>query len=86
MAGCLGNGRLHQQWLRTFVGVACLGSGGRHFPTELQCPGFSCACRETLNPECFQLLFCLFLWGWDPPSLITWLPASEPFFFLKLNS
>ena len=23
--------------------------------------------------------------GWDLPSLITWLPASEPFFF-KLNS
>ena len=25
MAGCLGNGRLHQQWEGTSVGVECLG-------------------------------------------------------------
>ncbi|KAL0604328.1 hypothetical protein AAY473_026326 [Plecturocebus cupreus] len=25
-----------------------------------------CACRETLSPQCFQLLFSL--WGWDQPS------------------
>ena len=81
MAGCLGNGRLRQQWEYTSVGAECLGNGGRPSPTELHCPGFSCACSETLNPECFEALFCLSLSGWDPPSLITWLPASEPFFF-----
>ena len=80
MAGCLGNGRLRQQWQTTSVQVECPS------PTELHHPEFSCACRETLNLECFQLqLFfvCLFLWGWDLPSLITWIPASEPLFFFK---
>ena len=82
MAGCLGNGRLRQQWQSTSVGVESLGNGGCPSHTELHHPGFSCACPETLNPERFQLLFCLFLWGWDPLSLITWLPASESFCFL----
>ena len=31
---------------------------------------------------CFFLLLLL---GWDLPSLITWLSASEPFFFFKLK-
>ena len=61
-----------------------LGSGRRPSPTKLHCSEFSCACHEALNPERFQLLFCLFLWEWDLLSLITWLPASERFFF-KLN-
>ncbi|KAL0621028.1 hypothetical protein AAY473_009355, partial [Plecturocebus cupreus] len=40
---------------------------GKHpLPTELGLPGFSCACCETLSPQCFQLLFSL--WGWDQPS------------------
>ena len=81
MAGCLGNGRLHQQWECTSVGMECIGNGRCPSPTERHHPGFSCARSETLNPECFESLFCLFLWGWDPPSLITWLPASEPPFF-----
>ena len=85
MAGCLGNNMLHQQWECTSVGADCLGNGRRPSPTELHHPGFSCACSETLNPERFKSLFCLSLWGWDPPSLITWLPASEPCFFFKLN-
>ena len=60
MVSCLSNGRLCQQWQSTSIGVACLSSGGRPSPTELHCPGFSCACHETLNPERFLLLFCLF--------------------------
>ena len=86
MVGCLSNGRLHQQWQCTSVGVECLGNGGHPSPSELHFPGFSCACHETLKPERFQFLFCLFLWGWDLTSLITWLPASQPpFSFFKLN-
>ena len=86
MVGCLGNGRLRQQWECTSVGVECLGSGARPSPTELHRPGFSSARGETLNPARFESLFCLSLWWWDPPGLITWLPASEPFlsfFFFK---
>ena len=87
MVGCLGNGRLHQQWECTSVGAECLGNGGRPSPTELHHPGFSCACSESVNPERFVLPFCLLLWWWDPPSLITLLPASEhfSFFIFKLN-
>ena len=81
MAGCLGNGRLRQQWQCSSKGVECLCNGERPSPSELHHPGFRCACHETLNPERFQLRFCLFLWWWDPLSLITWLPASESFFF-----
>ena len=58
MVGCLGNGRLHQQWQRSSIGVECLGNGGHPSPSELHHPGFRCACRETLNPERFQMLFC----------------------------
>ena len=65
--------------------LGSLGSGRHPSPTKLHCPEFRCACRETLNIECFQLLFCLFLWGWDLPSLITWLPASEPPPFFPLS-
>ncbi|KAL0598388.1 hypothetical protein AAY473_033751, partial [Plecturocebus cupreus] len=36
------------------------------FPTELDLPGFSCACCETLSLQRFQLLFSL--WGWDQLS------------------
>ena len=81
MAGCLGNGRLRQQWECTSVGVVCLSNGRCPSPTELHRPGFSGARSETLNPERFELLFCLSLWGWELPSLITWLPASERLFF-----
>ena len=91
MAGCLSNGTLRQQWECTSVGAVCLGNGGSPFPTklhhpELHHPGFSCACSETLNTERFKSPFCLSLWGWDPPSLITWLPASEPSFFVVILS
>ena len=82
MAGCLSNGRLHQQWECTSVGTECLGSGAHSTPTKLHHPGFSCAHSETLNPKRFESSFCLSLWGWDPPSLITWLSASEPFLSL----
>ena len=85
IVGCLGSGRLCQQWECTSVGAECLGSGGRPSPTKLQCPGFSCARSETLNPERFKSLFYLSLWGWDPPSLLTWLPASGPFLSLSLS-
>ena len=81
MVGCLGKGRLRHQWECTSVGAECLGSGGRPSPTELHCPGFSCAHGETLNPECFESPFCLSLWGWDLRSLITWLPVAAPLFF-----
>ena len=60
-AGCLSNRRLCQQWQCTSIGVECLNNGRRPSPSELHHPGFSCACRETLNPEHFQSLFCLFL-------------------------
>ena len=63
MAGCLGNGRLRQQWEGTSVGADCLGNGVRPYPTELHRPGFSCARSETLHPERFELPFCLSLWG-----------------------
>ena len=32
--GCLGNGRLRQQWACISVGAGCLGNGGRPSPTE----------------------------------------------------
>ena len=34
VAGCLGNGRLCQQWACISVGAGCLGNGGRPSPTE----------------------------------------------------
>ena len=34
LAGCLGNGRLRQQWVCVSVGVGCLGNGGRPSPTQ----------------------------------------------------
>ena len=34
VAGCLGNGRLRQQWACISVGMVCLGNGGRPSPTE----------------------------------------------------
>ena len=58
MVGCLGNGWLHQQWACTSVGVVCLGNGKHLSPTELHCPGFSCAHSETLHPEHLELPFC----------------------------
>ena len=67
MADSLCYDRLRRQWQSTSVGVECLVNGGCPSPTELHCPGFSCACRETLNPERFQLLgfllLLLLLWG-----------------------
>ena len=59
MAGYLSNGRLCQQWESTSVGAECLSNGGRLSPTKLHHPGFSCAHSETLNPEHFELPFCL---------------------------
>ena len=76
VAGCLGNGGLPQQWRVALATAGCLGNGGRPSPTELDRPGFSCACCETLNPE---FLVAVLLWGWGQPSLIAWLPASAPF-------
>ena len=34
VAGCLGNGKLHQQWACITVGAGCLSNGGRPSPTE----------------------------------------------------
>ena len=51
VAGCLGNGRLCQQWACTSVGADCLGNGGHPSPTELHRTGFSCALREPLHRE-----------------------------------
>ena len=59
VAGCLGNGRLHQQWACTSVGADCLGNGRRPLPTELHRPGFSCVLREPLHQERLESLFCL---------------------------
>ena len=59
VAGCLGNGRLRQQWVCTSVGADCLHNGGLPSPTELHHPGFSCALREPLHLERLELLFCL---------------------------
>ena len=39
--GCLGNGRLSQQWACTSVGADCLGNGGRPSRTELRFKGTS---------------------------------------------
>ena len=39
VVGCLGNGRLHQQWVCTSVGAVCLGNGRRPSPTELRPQG-----------------------------------------------
>ena len=41
LLGCLGNGRLRQQWACTSVGADCLGNGGRPSPTELRFKGTS---------------------------------------------
>ena len=59
MAGCLGNGRLHQQWACTSVGAGCLSNGKRPSFTELHHPGFSCVRSESLHPECLESPFCL---------------------------
>ena len=50
--GCLGNGRLHQQWACTSVGAVCLGNGGRPSPTELWPQG-------TSHPKRLESPFCL---------------------------
>ena len=42
-SGGLCNGRLPQQWQTTSIVVECLGNGRCPSPTELDCPGFSCA-------------------------------------------
>ena len=47
VAGCLGNGRLRQQWACSSVEADCLTKGGRPSPTELHRPGFSCACTQS---------------------------------------
>ena len=39
--GCLGNGRLRQQWACTSVGADCLGNGGRPSRMELRFKGTS---------------------------------------------
>ena len=59
VAGCLSNGRLHQQWACTSVGADCLGNGGRPSPTEVLHPGFSCAHSKTLHLERLESPFCL---------------------------
>ena len=59
VAGCLGNGRLCQQWACTSVGADCLSNGRRPSPTELHHPGFFCARREPLHPEYLESPFCL---------------------------
>ena len=59
VAGCVGNGRLCQQWACPSVGADCLGNGGRRSPTELHRPGFSCARSETLHAERLESPFCL---------------------------
>ena len=41
VVGCLGNGRLRQQWACTSVGAGCLGNGGHPSPTELCFQGTS---------------------------------------------
>ena len=61
VSGCLGNGRLHQQWVCTSVGADCLSNGGRPSPTELHHTGFSCALREPLHRERLESPFCLSL-------------------------
>ena len=43
VVGCLGNGRLCQQWACTSVEADCLGNGGRSSPMELHRFVFSCA-------------------------------------------
>ena len=50
--GCLGNGRLHQQWACTSVGADCLGNGRRPSPMELHF-------KKTSSPGVFGILFCL---------------------------
>ena len=52
VAGCLSNGRLHQQWACTSVGVVCLVNGGRP-------PLWSCGLRESLHREHLESPFCL---------------------------
>ena len=68
MVGCLGNGRLRQQWECTSVGADCLSNGGCPSHTELRHPELSCVLRETLNPGCMESPPCFSLWGWDLPS------------------
>ena len=82
VAGCLGNGRLCQQWACTSVGADCLGNGGRPSPTELHRTGFSCALREPLPWERLESPFVcptvlpqtLFSW-----NLLGWLTIQLPF-------
>ena len=51
VAGCLGNGRLRQQWERTSVGVDCLGNGSCPSPTE--------RLSDRLHGEHSESPFCL---------------------------
>ena len=51
VAGCLGNGRLRQQWACISVGAGCLGNGGRPSPTE--------HLRDRLYGERLESLFFL---------------------------
>ena len=80
MAGCLGNGRLHQQWQTTSIGVECLGNGRRPSPSELGHPGFSYGCHETLNPKHFQLLFVFVGVGPTEPDHLATCLRAPPFF------
>ncbi|KAL0596752.1 Histone demethylase UTY, partial [Plecturocebus cupreus] len=67
MVDNLSNGGLPQQLQTTSIVVDCLRNGRRPSPTELDRPGFSCACCETLNLEHFRLL--VFVGRWDLPML-----------------
>ena len=78
VGGCLGNGRLRQQWACTSVGADCLGNGGRFSPTELHHPGFSCArIRSVWN--CHFVCPTALPQSLLPWNLLGWLTVQVPF-------
>ena len=78
VAGCLSNGRLCQQWECISVGADCLSNGGCPSPTELQCPGFSCAHTQSVWNCCFVCPTALAQTPF-PWNLLAWLTVQVLF-------
>ena len=78
VVGCLGNGRLRQQWAFTSVGADCLGSGRRPSPMELRRTGFSCVHTWSVWNRRFVCPTAL-PETLSPWNLLGWLTVQVPF-------
>ena len=87
VAGCLGNGRLRQQWPFISVGTGCLSNGW--LCRQLACISLGVGClsngglpsfTERLGPParlCLKLQFCSFHWA-TPNALCLQFPGLTP--------